>query len=545
MKPYGAASSIVREFEEFCARREPLIKYIRKPEEVSLVGMYVIRSYAMHGARSQKLQDIINRVLECKSPLYRNELWNTYLMCLCESAEMIDKTHIAVLHEQMDFYCIESNATTFTYLIALYLQAGQDPSALYADMLAKGITPSNAMFKSILQSLARSFPENDLLAEVFTFFLSHTPVDDEAPFSVQRIGLWMLWTAKDSSLSPSLLPLLFQFLLRRIEALSEDDRKHLCSVDKAATDAEVDKNTSKDALTTIDVLKVVVKPQLMRHIERHCLWFRDITSYDAIYALLPEEYQKHVLSVKEHVFMVCALFSKGSIERGMQSLAETPWEYSIDDAVPEGEKRSKLSNEKMERNIESLAAELRTTSAVDRAFYAVEEMHRKGVKVSINTLNMIILACNLQGDDVRAYETAEAIQSFNLSPNEMTFKFLLRLSGPFQMRPDQVSAVLQTMESLRIPLTPAIVHLAVLQLVWHDFITEAMELVARSIQSAAIAEKTVMHVVRRLIYIGDMYSAAELVVLTLDGPLKETFPTHFVKFVALRTQDERLQVVRK
>ena len=542
LKPQEFSEAIVREFEEFSARREPLIQYIRKPEEVSLVGMYILRAYAMHGARKAKLARLVELILECRSPLYRNELWNTYLLCLCENADLLDSSQIKILHEQMDLYSIEPDGTTFTYFIALYLQCGMDPSPLYHEMATKNVTPSVRMFKSILPSLARSFPNNEILDEIFSFFLSDDACDSKAHISVQRTVLWMLWITKDSTLTPALLPMLFQLLVRQIEAMPNEEKKQLCATEKQEQNSSESGNTETHTeYTHSQVLQAIIKPQLMRHVERHCWWFRDISAFDGIAQLLPESYKKEIGLPKDPASMVRALFSKGFVERGMQCLVDSAWEFTTSDESG-CEIRKPLPPDRIERHIETLAVELRTTSAADQAFYFLEDRHEKKLEVSVNALNLIILACNMQGEEIRAIETAEAIESFGLKANEITFKCLLRLHGPFQMRPNYVHIILEAMGAMQIPMSASVVHLAVVQLVWIDSVNVAVELVMQYLKTNCVLERTVMHLTRRLIYLGDMHAAAEIIALTLASNLKESFPKHFVRFAALRTQDPRLMI---
>ncbi|KNH04377.1 hypothetical protein XU18_0581 [Perkinsela sp. CCAP 1560/4] len=531
-KPHDIATVVVREFEEFRGRHEPLMKYIVRKDEVSLVGMYLVRAYALLGAGKTKLKALVDLILGCNSPLYRNELWNTFLSCLCESPDIVDVSFINGLQEQMDFYNIGANATTYMYLIALTLQAGQDPMPLYSKMISDGITPSTAMFKSVLQTMSRCFPDNEIIIEIATFFLSNDLSDENLSFPLQRLTLWLLWIAKDASLSPSLLPMLLQLLMKQVKKLPDPQKES----NGEKKEKSLEENTSKEH----EMLGTLLKLPVLRQMEHHCWWFRDIASFDSISKLLPPSIGKELDSTRDPIPMVCTLFASGNIERGMQVLHETDWEGQHEESTRKSSFPSSVFD-KRERRIELLAAELITTSAVDRAYYFLEELHKKNVSVNLGALNIIICACSLQGDEVRAIETAEAIECFNLKPDSSTFKYLIWQSGPFQMRENTVTELLAMMNTLGIHRTPSIIHLAVQQLVWLDFISEALDLTVESIRSDCIGWKTVAHLVRRLVYLGDMHSASEVMCQAMEGSLKDKFPPHFVQFVAIRTQSQHLK----
>jgi hypothetical protein len=329
--------------------------------------------------------------------------------------ELVPLDHVDTIVSQMTSLTVERDADTYQHLITLYMMHGMNPRPLWDDMMKNAIMPSNA---AVLHKMATAFPDGDVILELLQ------RMAESSTITPQMALVWINFVTSDHSIPP-------RFLVAMVLSLEQICRQS-------------NQNLSEIVLVTT-----------WRNMEKKCWQFRDIETFDALL-----EFFKKYGFVKEDpgcsfpVEMATTLLSCGMLQRGIQIL-ETMNNYDP----------------------ECLAAELLSPELVDQAYYMLEARRDKSETVKLATFHVIILACSMMGDEQRAVETLESLPSFNLVPTAVTFGYVLQACGYLHNRARNTEAVIESMSTLGVVPTEAVVNLAVQQLLTYDQITTALRIV--------------------------------------------------------------------
>ena len=611
------ALSICTEFDTFLQEGRTMASYVRKTEEAALVGIHLLRAYTTRGTSTAWLHKILDLTLSCNTRSYVLELFNTYLACLLECTDVVTPSILCDVEQRIHALGLEKNAHTYQNMIALQLQNGTDPTALWEEMERRQLRAPNDAYHSLFQALARCWPSSQVMLDTLSRCLPDStniekkvrwpdaPIQDYKPeLTPERLTLWIYWAARDVSFAPSVLPELLDLMYRTISfaatqansassipqknILSTSDEDRTDSSEKdisfAAKDKVMIKSTEVDvgdsstglgedkrpSTTLFSPLRLgaqnnpdltgtfpevnlyekhtsevarALSPSVLRHMERQCWRYRDVETFDKIISLLPNTQRRVLAEQRDVVTMVHALFSRGNVERGMRMLEDWSGDVSSRGMAV----------------MHLLGQELCSQARVDSAYYFLETVHRDSIQckddttktpaVKLGSLNLVILACALQGDELRTFERLEAIEGiFGLNADATSFHCALYACGHHHIKASITLSVVEAMEAKGVAITPQVLDLAVQQLLTYDHMTDALELTLRLMQNyeppVVLDSYPLMVLIRRLLALGDLHSASRLTLLiTKLRPPYGELSAPFLSYVRNRTGNNALDVV--
>ena len=151
-----------------------------------------------------------------------------------------------------------------------------------------------------------------------------------------------------------------------------------------------------------------------------------------------------------------------------------------------------------------LGESMNTVEMVDRAYFHLEARHRQGKSVSVDSLDIVVMACGRLGDEDRAVETMESYASLGVHPRTKSYNALL-LSCAGRNKARQHKTVFEAM--LRNGVTPNYhtFRLLIRQAVLCDNIEEALEFLekAPTYKGVFVDVEMMLPIVERAAFVGD------------------------------------------
>ena len=128
--------------------------------------------------------------------------------------------------------------------------------------------------------------------------------------------------------------------------------------------------------------------------------------------------------------MVWCYSSSEQIEKALDTLEMMARKGLLDGTDP----FKKFSLDSISTQVEKhfmmmLVNSLKTVELTDRAFYHLEARHKAGNNVSVHSLDCVILACSMLGEESRAIQTLEAYSQLGVQSRTISYNCLLMSSA--------------------------------------------------------------------------------------------------------------------
>lgn len=323
-------------------------------------------------------------------------MFDTWLQLLVQQATISKAEVKEVLKKMEEESKLKRTAFTYQSLIEAHIRLQLDPSPLYYEMVERKIprTPSVlsllvkgvAPFRTKEAEEARPQFHLDVLRE---YLRKSRPSDYTADFLKQRLLTFIN--------SADVAPESALWLLLEIE--------QRCVVDCASL---------REVVERVPLVQLLLK----------CARCGDADTVASVVAVM----ERHLIPKSADVLSLtlCSQAVAGRVTDAFDTLEDMVRRGYLDHVDHTRRFVIEALGHAMERHyLTTLADSLNTVEAVDKAYFYLEARHKKGLPVSVHSLDTVVLACGKIGDETRAVETLDAYPTLGVQPRIQSYNALL------------------------------------------------------------------------------------------------------------------------
>lgn len=371
---------------------------------------------------------------------------------------------------------IASSELTYLYMIEMHIRLDKDPIALWEEVVARNIVPSQAMlralsYKAVVHHLTK------YSSEVLRRLLATTDVDKK-----HLQFMFGLYASSNEAAPEQALWVLFELEQR-------------CVYERLPL---------KEYITRATLSRLLLK----------CARCGDATTVDQLLALL----ERHLIKKTPETFAlaITAYAAAEEVERAFDFLEEMSRRSFLDSTDMFKKFHLDSLGQPMEKHFMTLLAEsMRTTALVDRAYYHLEKRKESKRSVSVHSMDVIVLACSKLGDEDRAVETMESYTKLALQPRAQSYNCLL-LSCIGRSKARQHKAVFEAMLQNGVSPNSQTFRLLIRQAVLSDNMDEALSYLDKAKEHSHVEVEMILPIMERAAKVGDVELAVKMAEFALE-----------------------------
>ena len=215
--------------------------------------------------------------------------------------------------------------------------------------------------------------------------------------------------------------------------------------------------------------------------------------------------------------MVWCYSSSEQIEKALDTLEMMARKGLLDGTDP----FKKFSLDSISTQVEKhfmmmLVNSLKTVELTDRAFYHLEARHKEGNNVSVHSLDCVILACSMLGEESRAIQTLEAYSQLGVQSRTISYNCLL-MSSAGKVKSTLYKPIFEAMTHAGVPPNSQTFRMLIRQSVWSDRIDEAIEFLESVPKfQVRVDVEMLLPIIERAAAVGDAPTARKIAKFSLD-----------------------------
>ena len=389
------------------------------------------------------------------------------LLQLLVQQESLSITEVHYVIRMMQAHGLEPTSSTFQSLLEAHLRMHKDCTPLWSELRRSRLKPSSNILRLLIRGAVPASNDVGFIVDVAREYVAGC----EAPDKDVLCSLYKQVVAHTEAAPEHALWLLFEIEQR-------------CVVD------------------TISLKQVVERSSLVQLLLKSARC-GDCVSAERLVACM----ERHMMPRTADILSLTlwSYVSAQEIELALDTLEEMSRKGFMETTDINKKWILEELNMPMEKHwLNHLGESMDSTEMVDRAYLHLEQRHRQGRSVSIDSLDAIVMACGRLGDEDRAVETMESYTALGVHPRTKSYNALL-LSCAGRNKARQHKTVFEAM--LRNGVTPNYhtFRLLIRQAVLCDNVEEALEFVdkAPNYKGVHVDVEMLLPILERAAFVGD------------------------------------------